>query len=62
VNEFLTKDGRRFIIEQPTVEDAEEVIQYSREIFSSTDQVLTTPGEYMITVENEIEWIKNINV
>lgn len=61
MNEFLTKDGRRFIIEQPTVEDAEEVIQYSREIFSSTDQVLTTPEEYTITVENEIEWIKNIN-
>jgi len=61
MNEYSTKDGRRFIIERPTVENAGEIIQYSRKIFSSTDQVLTTPDEYRITIENEIEWIKNIN-
>jgi RimJ/RimL family protein N-acetyltransferase len=61
MNEYYTKDGKGFVIEQPTVENAEEIIQYSRKIFSSTDQVLTIPEEYTITVEGEIEWIKNIN-
>jgi RimJ/RimL family protein N-acetyltransferase len=61
MNEYYTKDGKGFVIEQPTVENAEEIIQYSRKIFSSTDQVLTIPEEYTITVEGEMKWIKNIN-
>ena len=61
MNDYPTKDGRRFTIEQPTAENAEELIRYSKEIFSSTDQVLTTPEEYTITVENEITWINGIN-
>lgn len=61
MNECITKDGQRYTIEQPTVENAEELIHYSKKIFYSTDQVLTTPEEYTITVENEITWIKNIN-
>jgi RimJ/RimL family protein N-acetyltransferase len=61
MNEYYTIDGKRFAIEQPSVENAEEIIEYSKNIFSSTDQVLTIPEEYTITVEDEIEWIKNIN-
>lgn len=61
MNEYYTKDGRPFAIEQPSAENAEEIIQYSRKIFASTNQVLTIPEEYTITVEGEMEWIKKIN-
>lgn len=61
MNEYFTKGGSRFTIEIPTIEDAEKIIQHSKQIFSSTDQVLTTPEEYKMTVENEIEWIERIN-
>lgn len=56
-----TKDGRTFIIRRPEENDAVNIIDYSRLLFASTDQVLTTPDEYDITPENEKVWINNIN-
>lgn len=58
---YITKDGREFTIRKPSADNAEEIINYSKLLFSSTDQVLTIPEEYTITVEGEMEWIKNIN-
>ena len=58
---YRTKDGRRFSIRRPGENDAENIINYSRLMFASTDQVLTTPEEYDITAENERIWINNIN-
>jgi len=57
----LTKDGREFLIRRPTEGDAENIIHYSKILFESTDQVLTTLEEYTITVENEKIWINNFN-
>ena len=57
----LTKDGRHFNIRRPNENDAANIINYSRMLFESTDQVLTTPEEYDITTENEKAWINNIN-
>jgi RimJ/RimL family protein N-acetyltransferase len=56
-----TKDGRQFKIRRPDEHDAENIINYSRQLFASTDQVLTTPEEYDITPEHEKIWINNIN-
>lgn len=61
MNNYLTKDGRQFIIRQPSVDDAEAIINYSKIVFASTDQLLTTLEEYTITVENEKIWIQNLN-
>jgi RimJ/RimL family protein N-acetyltransferase len=61
MNEYLTKDGRQFTIRKPSVDDAEEIINYSKQLFASTDQVLTTLEEYTITIENEIKWIEDLN-
>jgi RimJ/RimL family protein N-acetyltransferase len=61
MNTHSTKDGRDFIIRKPTENDASEIINYSKILFASTDQVLTTPDEYTITVENEKIWINNFN-
>ena len=61
MNTYLTKDGRQFIIRRPTENDAADIIDYSRLLFASTDQLLTTLEEYSITVENEKVWINNFN-
>jgi RimJ/RimL family protein N-acetyltransferase len=61
MNTHLTKDGRRFIIRKPIEDDAADIISYSKILFASTDQVLTTVEEYTITVENEKIWINNLN-
>ena len=42
----LTKDGRHFNIRRPNENEADNIISYSRMLFASTDQVLTTPEEY----------------
>jgi RimJ/RimL family protein N-acetyltransferase len=61
MDNYLTKDGRQFIIRQPTAGDAEEIINYSKILFASTDQVLTTLEEYTISIDNEKRWIQNLN-
>jgi RimJ/RimL family protein N-acetyltransferase len=61
MNTHVTKDGREFIIRQPTEKDAADIINYSKILFASTDQVLTTVEEYTITVENEKTWINSFN-
>ena len=61
MNECTTKDNRKFTIREPVVENAEEIINYSKILFASTDQVLTTLEEYTITVESEKQWIEKIN-
>ncbi len=59
-NNYITKDGRAFTIRQPTENDAAQIISYSKILFASTDQVLTTLEEYTITVEDEKKWIYNL--
>jgi RimJ/RimL family protein N-acetyltransferase len=61
MDNYLMKDGRQFTIRQPNEDDAEGIINYSKILFNSTDQVLTTLEEYTITVDNEKIWIQNLN-
>ena len=61
MNEHITKDGREFTIRQPMEDDAEDIIVYSKILFASTDQVLTTLEEYVITAQQERTWINNFN-
>lgn len=56
-----TKNGQKFTIRQPTENDAEAIINHSKLIFESTDQVLTTLDEFAITVEQEKAWINSFN-
>jgi hypothetical protein len=53
MDKYLMKDGSQFTIRQPKEADAEGIINYSKILFASTDQVLTTLEEYTITVDNE---------
>jgi RimJ/RimL family protein N-acetyltransferase len=57
----LTKDGKNFSIRRPVEADAEDLINYSKLLFASTDQVLTTLEEYTITIEKEKKWINDFN-
>lgn len=61
MNSHLTKDGRAFTIRRPAESEAEDLIHYSKILFASTDQVLTTPDEYVMTVAEEKTWINNFN-
>ena len=61
MNEHRTKDGQKFTIRRPTGDDAQSIIDYSKLLFTSTDQVLTTLDEYTITVQQERTWISNFN-
>ncbi len=56
---YLTKDNKQITIRRPNEADAERVISYAKILFASTDQVLTTPEEYKITVGEEKSWIKS---
>jgi RimJ/RimL family protein N-acetyltransferase len=57
----LTKDGKTFTIRTPDESDAANIIAYSKILFTSTDQVLTTLPEYTITLENEKIWLNALN-
>jgi RimJ/RimL family protein N-acetyltransferase len=61
MKKHLTKDGRTFIVRKPDEKDAAGIISYSKTLFASTDQVLTTADEYTITLENEKIWINKLN-
>jgi RimJ/RimL family protein N-acetyltransferase len=54
---FTTTDNRTITIRTPLENDAEAIIRYAKLLFASTNQVLTTPEEYIITVEAEKAWI-----
>ncbi len=54
-------EGVSFTIRRPTEADAQSIIDYSKILFASTDQVLTTLEEYTITLENEKSWINGFN-
>lgn len=61
MNSYLAQDGRTFILRQPRASDAAHLIAYSKRVFASTDQLLTTTEEYTMTVEAETNWINSIN-
>lgn len=61
MTQHLTKDSQPLTIRRPIISDAAAIIDYSKIMFASTDQTLTTLEEYTITVEQEILWIKSAN-
>lgn len=61
MNTYTTNNQQKFIIRSPTEDDALRIIEYSKIIFTSTDQVLTTLEEYTITEEQEKNWITGFN-
>ena len=56
---YFTRNKKEFIVRTPHESDADAIIAYSKIMFASTDQTLTTLEEYSITTEGEIAWIRN---
>jgi ribosomal protein S18 acetylase RimI-like enzyme len=56
-----TRNGRSFVIKTPAESEASQLLDYSKLLFASTDQVLTTPAEFNLTVEDERKWIRGLN-
>lgn len=61
MSQHFTKNGESYIIRQVTEDDAENLIAYSKTVFGSTDQVLTTLEEYTISIADEKTWINNVS-
>lgn len=61
MQKHITKDGKDFVIRTPEENDAESILQFAKMLFASTDQVLTTPEEFTLTVEDEKAWINSFS-
>jgi RimJ/RimL family protein N-acetyltransferase len=61
MTQHLAKNGTPYLIRQPDENDAEKLIAYSKTVFASTDQLLTKPYEYNISVSDQKTWINNIS-
>lgn len=61
MNNYVTKDGRAYQIRRPVEGDAGSIIDYSKLVFASSDQLLTTVEEFTITLEGEVAWINSFN-
>jgi len=57
MNHYTTKHGEEYIVRAPDENDAVKLIDYSKLLFASTDQVLTVPEEFSMTVDREKEWL-----
>lgn len=61
MSHIAIKANGAFFVRRPTEADAQSIIDYSKILFASTDQVLTTLDEYTITLEDEKGWIKKFD-
>lgn len=55
------KDGMELLLRQPKVEDAEAMIEYLNIVGGESDNLLFGKNEFRLTVEQEREYLKNIN-
>ncbi|MWV44346.1 GNAT family N-acetyltransferase [Paenibacillus sp. HJL G12] len=57
---FVDTVNRDIIIRSANGEDAKEVLNFNQEIINTEPYLLTTPDEFKLTIEQEQEWIENI--
>ncbi|MBE7442590.1 MAG: GNAT family N-acetyltransferase [Flavobacteriales bacterium] len=58
MNNFKTKDNRNFHIREAQEFDAEKLIDFTKIIFISSDQILTTIEEFNNSLKQQKDWIK----
>ena len=58
---YTTKNDKDFSVRTPEENDASGIIEYSKILFASTDQVLTVAEEFTMTIDNEKAWINSFN-
>lgn len=53
-------DGE-FCVRSATVDDAERVLEFAREVFVTSPYVLTSPGEFTMTLEQERDFLGKLH-
>lgn len=61
LKETKLKNGQVLVIRKPTLEDAEEMIEYLNAVGAESDNLTYGKDELHLTVEQEEEYIKNVN-
>ncbi|MBU3188521.1 GNAT family N-acetyltransferase [Clostridium bowmanii] len=61
LKEIQLKKGQKLILRKPIIEDAEEMIQYLNIVGGESDNLLFGKDEFHLTVQQEIEHIKDIS-
>jgi len=59
-NVMQLKNGQHLLLRKPKIEDAKEIIEYLNLIGGESDNLLFGNGEFLFSVEQEAEYIKNI--
>ncbi|MGN0025607.1 MAG: GNAT family N-acetyltransferase, partial [Clostridium sp.] len=61
LKEINLKNGQNLIIRRPIEDDAEKMVNYSNIIGGESDNLLFGKNEFHLSVEQEREYIKNLN-
>lgn len=61
LKETKLKNGDTLILRKPTTEDAVKMIQYLNTVGGESNNLLFGKGEFRLSVEQEMEHIKNVN-
>lgn len=61
LKEVNLKNGLHLIIRKPVVEDAKAMVEYLNTVGGESDNLLFGKGEFRLSVEQEMEYIKNIS-
>lgn len=55
------KNGQKLVLREPKIEDAKKMIEYLNAVGGESENLLFGKGEFRLTVEEEMEYIKSIN-
>ncbi|WP_051115624.1 hypothetical protein [Clostridium pasteurianum] len=55
------KNGQELILRKPAIEDTKKMIEYLNIIGGESENLLFGKNEFLLTVEQEIEYIKSMN-
>lgn len=61
INKVELRNGKQLILRNAIAEDAKNIIEYLNIVGSESDNLLFGAGEFKLTVEQESEYIENIN-
>ncbi|MDY2630353.1 MAG: GNAT family N-acetyltransferase [Clostridium sp.] len=61
LKEINLKNGQSLILRKPNVNDAEKIIEYLNIVGGESDNLLFGKNEFHLSVEQEREYIKNLN-
>ena len=61
INKVELKNGKQLILRRAIAEDAKNIIEYLDIVGGESDNLLFGAGEFRLTVEEEREYIENVN-